>query len=350
MSLDRQIAYVGMFTIGKFNISSRTVGLPFVGSTAIRGSADGTGTSATFNSISNVALWMDETYLVVADNGNCNLRLVNLANHIVTTLAGLAGTCGFADGVGLAAQFKAMTDIVINPDTDVAYVADPANFRIRAVFLTNQTVITIAGNGVYGDANGIGTAATISPVYLTLSGNSALYVKTYYGIRKVDLNTLAVTTLTTTLSQSPMQMALSSSGLNIYYGAYHKVSRFFIPLKTSTDIAGLTNTFGFVDGQGAAARFRNPQAVILLDESITPNSICLQCTSCDAGYYGLCTVNSSDCYPCPANQFSNAGSSACSFCSPGKYASNGLCINCGVGTFALTGATDAPRAEPETTH
>ena len=336
MSLDPQIVYAGMFTISKFNITSRTLLPVLVGSTQTRGSIDGTGTGATFNSISNAALWRGETYLVAADGGNCNVRLVNLATLQVTTIAGLALTCDYADGVGIAARFRYTTDIVVSGD--IAYIADSTNYRVRALFLDNNTVVTIAGNGAIADTNGIGTAASITPVYLALSGASTLYVKTYYGIRKIDLLSLAVTTLTTSLAQSPLQMALSPSGLYLYYGAYYKVAAFSLALKTSADIAG-TSVYGFSDGQGLSARFRSPQAVILLDETIQPNAICLQCTSCDAGFYGVCTSNSSECLPCPANQFSNAGASVCSFCAPGKSVSNGLCTTCAAGTFALPGDT-----------
>lgn len=336
MSLDPQIVYAGMFTVSKFNLTSRTLLPVLVGSTQARGSIDGTGTGATFNSISNAALWRDEAYLVAADGGNCNIRLVNLATLQVTTVAGLALTCGFSDGIGIAARFQTMTDIVIS--ADVAYVADSTNYRVRAVFLANQTVVTIAGTGVNADINGIGTAAAITPVYLTLSGTSTLYVKTYYGVRKINLNSFLVTTLSTSLSQSPMQMALSPSGLYLYYGGYYKVASFSIPLKTSADIAG-SNVFGFADGQGVAARFRSPQAVLLLGETERPDAVCLQCTICDAGYYGVCTANTSECYQCPSNQFSNAGATACSYCAPGRYASNGVCTSCLAGTFAVPGDT-----------
>lgn len=337
MSLDRQIAYVGMYAISRFNITSRTATSPFVGSNTLRGSADGMGTSATFNAISSVALWQSESYLVVADGGNCNIRLVAVPSYIVTTVAGLAGSCGFVDDVGLAARFRTMSDVVVNSDSNIAYVADPLNCRVRALFLMNQTVVTIAGNGANTDTNGIGTAASIVPQYLTLVGN-VLYVKTVFGVRKIDLNTMAVSTLTSSLANSPMQMAVSSSGQYLYYGSYYKVSSFFTPLKTSIDIAG-SSAYGFYDGQGANARFRTPQAVILLSEIVQPNAVCLQCTSCDAGSYGVCTANSSDCYPCPANQFSAAGASACSFCAPGKFASGGVCTSCLAGTYAVAGDT-----------
>ena len=65
------------------------------------GSADGTGSDARFSSPQGVAV--DSAGSVyVADSGNDTIRKVTPAG-VVSTLAGLAGSSGSADGIGSAA-------------------------------------------------------------------------------------------------------------------------------------------------------------------------------------------------------------------------------------------------------
>jgi hypothetical protein len=67
------------------------------------GSTDATGTAARF--YTPYGAWGDGDYLYIADHGNPTIRKIALATGTVTTLAGLAGSQGSADGIGSAAQF-----------------------------------------------------------------------------------------------------------------------------------------------------------------------------------------------------------------------------------------------------
>ena len=334
ISNDKMHLFLGTTSINRVNISSGAY-TQLVGS-AVIGSSDGIGTAATFNAISSVFAFNNDTSLLVSDSSNCNLRLVTTSSLTVTTLAGLAGNCGFRDAVGTASQFRAITDAVYDETSGTVYVADSTNYRVRMV-LSNQTVITIAGNGAIANADGVGTMATITPVYLALGGGTALYVKTAYTIRRIDLITFAVTTPMSTPSSGPMQMALGGGGLFMYFANYYSVSSLFFPTAYITFIAG---SYGVSDGLGVNGRFRNPQFVAVVNETVVPNAICMACTSCSVGFYGQCTANTSDCVQCQPDQFSNAGATTCSYCPAGKYASNGACQNCAVGTFSSTGATE----------
>jgi len=75
---------------------------------------------------------------------------------------------GFADGVCSSALFNSPRGISVTDDGLTIYVADLSNQRVRKIVRTdvvtnaNCTVTTMAGNGGYGSANGVGSAATFS--------------------------------------------------------------------------------------------------------------------------------------------------------------------------------------------
>ena len=106
--------------------------------TAIAGSgsagfADGTGSSAMFNSPSQVA-WANPTggsVLYVADQNNNRLRKIVLATSVVSTYAG-SGVAGFADGSCTVAQFNLLRGAAVGPSGEV-YVVDTTNNRVRKV-------------------------------------------------------------------------------------------------------------------------------------------------------------------------------------------------------------------------
>jgi hypothetical protein len=92
------------------------------------GSADGMGITARFAEPSGVAV--DSTGNVyVADTGNHTIRKVTPAG-VVTTLAGLAGSKGGADGTGSMARFCYPNSVAVDKAGNV-YVADSFNDTIR---------------------------------------------------------------------------------------------------------------------------------------------------------------------------------------------------------------------------
>ncbi|RIZ65606.1 MAG: hypothetical protein D0531_08815 [Methylococcales bacterium] len=121
----------------------------------------------------------------------------------IRTVLGAAGfSGGYEDGIGTAARFNSPTSIAFNnvgSAPSLMYVADTGNHRIRAVSLATLQVVTIAGSGVAGWADGVGTAARFnSPTDLAVdNSNTYLYVtdKENGAIRKINLATNAVTTI-----------------------------------------------------------------------------------------------------------------------------------------------------------
>ncbi len=65
--------------------------------------------------------------MYVADKGNNRIRKVT-SGGVVTTVAG-SGTAAWADGTGTAASFNAPTGIAVSSDATTLYVADASSNR-----------------------------------------------------------------------------------------------------------------------------------------------------------------------------------------------------------------------------
>lgn len=92
------------------------------------GRLDGVGTAAQFNDVLGLAWDERRSVLYVSDLYNCSIRVVDLATAVVSTLAGV-GTCGYADGNGLAALLNQPLGISYDLLADLIYVADVRVFR-----------------------------------------------------------------------------------------------------------------------------------------------------------------------------------------------------------------------------
>jgi len=135
------------------------------------GAANGTGTSASFNYPYGITT--DGTNLYVADSCNHLIRKIVISTGAVTTLAG-TGSSGSADGTGTSASFY--FPIGITTDGTNLYVADKGNHLIRKIAISTGAVTTLAGTGSSGSANGTGTSASFNgPVGITTDGTN-LYV------------------------------------------------------------------------------------------------------------------------------------------------------------------------------
>ncbi len=99
---------------------------------AATGSADGTGTAAQFNFPQGLAVDTGGN-VYVADSSNSTLRRVTSAG-VVTTLAGVAGAAGSADGTGPTAQFNSPQGLSVDSAGNI-YVADTLNGTVRKAAL-----------------------------------------------------------------------------------------------------------------------------------------------------------------------------------------------------------------------
>jgi sugar lactone lactonase YvrE len=158
---------------------------------------DGTGTAASFNNPSGIAVDPVNGDLEVTDTGNCLIRQITLAG-VVTTLAGTppdaagASTCGFADGTKTSALFDSPLGLAFDTQDGTLYVADSLNCAIRQVTLSG-VVTTVAGASpaVCSLVNGAGAQAHFDepsfPVYV--ASNNSLFLTDYQDevIRQVQL-------------------------------------------------------------------------------------------------------------------------------------------------------------------
>ena len=128
----------------------------FAGS-GIRGSANGTGSAASFSNPYSVATDAAGN-VYVADAGNYLIRKITPAG-VVTTFAG-SGTQGSADGTATAASFNTPIAVATDAAGNI-YVGDQGNNNIRKITPAG-VVTTFAGSGTAGFVNGTGTAASFN--------------------------------------------------------------------------------------------------------------------------------------------------------------------------------------------
>ena len=154
----------------------------FAGAVGNFNSFDGTGVNAQFYQPEGVAV-DNGGNVYVADAWNHTIRKINPAG-LVSTLAGLAGKFGGADGANGKARFHRPSGIALDSTTNL-FVTDSLNHTIRRITL-GGTVSTIAGlAGVWGNADGTNNSARFfqpqgifvlnaSNVFVADSGNQTL--------------------------------------------------------------------------------------------------------------------------------------------------------------------------------
>ena len=246
----------------------------FVG---VRGDADGKGTNALFYYPQGVAV--DRTGNVyVADTDNNTIRKITPvgANWVVSTLAGLAQQQGSADGTGTNALFNAPQGVAVDSSGNV-YVADPGNNRIRKI-RSAGVVSTIAGMvGSQGSADGTGNGARFSqPAGVTVDSAGNVYVADTANSTIRTVTSLAEVSTLVGLAGSPGSAdgAGSNARFNNPFGVAVDTNGNVFVADSENDeirmvtqggevstIAGSPGNVGSVDGTGTNAQFYFPQGV-----------------------------------------------------------------------------------------
>ncbi|KAK3266796.1 hypothetical protein CYMTET_24607, partial [Cymbomonas tetramitiformis] len=185
-------------TLSIRRVSVSTGAVTTLAGSATSGSADGTGTSASFNSVQRLVLTSTDGIIYAADVNNYKIRKITISNGVVSTLCG-AGSSGYADGAGTAASFGVIGGLALGRHDSYLYVADTGNHRIRTAVTSDGAVLTKAGSGSVTSTDGTGTDAEFySPQGMDLtSEDEFLYIAEGAGntIRRMSVSSGAVHTV-----------------------------------------------------------------------------------------------------------------------------------------------------------
>jgi sugar lactone lactonase YvrE len=226
------------------------------GTPGVRGTADGSGSTALFINPEGIAV-DNAGNVYVADKVNSAIRKISPIG-VVTTLAGLPGRTGSVDGTGSDARFYAPGGVAVDATGNI-FVADTLNNTIRKITPAGL-VTTLAGQaGVFGKADGTGANASFFyPLALAIDSTGNLYTAEIgnYLVRKI---TPAGVVTTVSGNDGPIiSVAITIDRTGNLFASNKGTIRKVKPDGTSTILAGTENVLGSADGTGAAAQFRAP--------------------------------------------------------------------------------------------
>lgn len=200
------------------------------GKAGFTGARNGTGSFARFNNPQGIAV-DGSGNVYVADTNNQTIRKITSAGA-VSTLAGTAGTGGYADGTGASAKFNGPISVAVDSSGNV-YVTDLYNYVARKITSAGVVTTPYGQVGAPGHFDGIGNGARFNaPIGVAVDGSNNLYI---------------------TDSQVPPTLTSTSSGNNLL--------RRITPAGVVSTIAGTPGVTGSTDGTGSGAQFYSLQAV-----------------------------------------------------------------------------------------
>ncbi|HEY9055259.1 MAG TPA: hypothetical protein VIO60_10630 [Rectinemataceae bacterium] len=185
----------------------------------------------------------------------------------VYTLAG-SGAAGSADGTGTSASFSAPRGITVD-SSGIIYVADTGNNKIRKITQAG-VVSTLAGSGAAGSADGTGAAASFDfPVGITTDSSGNVYVSEWGNdaIRRITPAGVVTTFVaggSIAVLNNPSGLAMDSSG-NLYIADTGSSSiKKVTPAGAVSTYAGIPGSPGWFDSADPAeARFDGPQGLAI---------------------------------------------------------------------------------------
>jgi hypothetical protein len=177
-----------------------------------------------------------------------------------------SGIMGATNAQGFEASFHYPTRIEIGAD-DTIYVCDTHNHLIRKIDIEGN-VSTLAGSGVAGFVNDVGTAAKFSyPMGMAVAADGTVYVAETSAkrIRKISVDG-KVSSWGTNIDGSPYvfadpkDLALDKWG-NLYVADGNKITKISSYGVASHFAGDAANTAGDATGALSSARFSQPEAI-----------------------------------------------------------------------------------------
>jgi uncharacterized repeat protein (TIGR02543 family) len=240
------------------------------------GIADGFNSQAEFNNPTGIAV-DGAGNVFVADSENGTIRKIS-PNQVVLTFAGSAGNFGSVNGSRTNARFFGPQGIAVD-SAGALYVADSANATIRKITTAGE-VSTLAGfAGTINSFDGAGTNANFfQPQGIAVDNGGNVYVtdSLNHTIRKISpagvVSTLAGLagnpggsdgTNSKARFNRPAGIAVDSATNLFVTDSLNHTIRKITPEGVVSTIAGLAGVWGNVDGTNSAARFFQPQGIVM---------------------------------------------------------------------------------------
>jgi sugar lactone lactonase YvrE len=244
------------------------------GRTLVSGAADGTGTNALFGDPAAIVTDASGNFFV-ADSQNDAIRKVT-TNGVVTTFAGQLGIPGNVNATGTNAKFDAPCGLAFDANGNL-FVSDTGNNTIREITPAGavSTIAGVAGPGGFADG-AAGSALFSAPLGIAVATNGTIYVadSRNHCIRQISggvVSTFAGSPQiwgsldasgTNAQFNGPVGLAFDANGNLFVSDANNDTIREITPAGTVTTFAGSAGADGSVDGDLKSARFRSPAEIV----------------------------------------------------------------------------------------
>lgn len=247
------------------------------------GGGDGTFDKATFNFPCGMAIDPTSTYIYVADEGSNRIRRVTVSNGEVLTIAG-----NFSNNPTKPDNAIGINADIVNPqgitlDGDVLYIAETGSHRIRKISIKSPYPVTTISGGVKGMVNSssIQAAQFSSPTGIAkFPGSDILYIADY-GNNRIRQLTLLTSSVLSPFGRGfaswingkdssagfnrPYALTFDPTGKILYVADYENkcIRKVLIPEMEVRTFAGGPSRPVFADGDAISqAGFSNPAGIV----------------------------------------------------------------------------------------